>query len=160
MSKKTIQKLYASSIFVLNVICVFLLYTHYGPLTENGNRYYHSFDIQSMNWGLLGLCSLACIILLIPYFFFTKKECNRMLDIYPTRRKVGKIYSKVCAILNLGTGTLFTFSLVLITNAYLSNSSRVMAEDLETIMLGFAYFCCMIFWGIVDLIYFAFHYRR
>lgn len=42
--------LYAVVVFVCNMTSTFLLYAHYGPLTPDGDRYYHSFDMSSVSW--------------------------------------------------------------------------------------------------------------
>lgn len=147
---KKILSVYAILVFVINLISIFLLYTHYGPLTPNGNRYYHSFDISSMNWQLEGLCCIASLSLLAPLVFFSKSNIKTIGDVFPNFEK---FFSALLTILNITTGTLFTILLLYYTQEYLSNHSRVMADDLETILLSLAYIACFIFWGIVDTIY-------
>lgn len=149
--------LYGAIIFAINIISVFILYTHYGPLTENGNRYYHYFDLSSMDWYVLGHCLCAFVFLLIPWIFFNNYSSKSFIGLFPTKSRFGKWCSSLLIGLNFGTGVLFTVSFLLITIEYITNSSRVMAEDLETIELILAFISCSIFWGIVDLVYFATH---
>lgn len=72
--------LYAAIILAINIFSVFILYSHYGPLTENGNRYYHYFDLSSMDWYVLGHCLCAFVFLLIPWIFSIIILQNHSLD--------------------------------------------------------------------------------
>ena len=146
--------LYAVVIFVCNMTSTFLLYAHYGPLTPNGNRYYHSFDMSSVSWIMVGLCYIASIALVFPFVVFSRRGMKTVFDVFPATSKSGKAFSAILFVVNIITGTIFSIALILITVEYLSNHSRVMAEDLETVCLAFAYITCSLFWGIIDLIYF------
>lgn len=156
---RKLQLIYCIIIFLSNIMCVTLLYTHYGPLTVNGNRYFHKFDIKSMDWDIFILCSLACSVLLVPYVFFNEPNSKRVFKIFPAKSSFGAMCSEYLSTINFTTGTIFTFFLVWITYVYHSNCNRVMAEDLETILLGGAYALCLIFWGIVDFVYLIFHIK-
>lgn len=149
---KRILSIYAAILFVINMVSTFLLYTHYGPLTPNGNRYYHSFDLSSLSWEMMGLCFIASLALLFPLVKFSRPDMKTILDVFPATSKLGRICSAILTMINIITGTIFSISLLLITKEYLSNHSRVMSEDIETIMLALAYITCFLFWGVIDII--------
>ncbi len=149
---KVFQLAYAAFFYFTNVLSLFLLYTHYGPLTPNGNRYYHEYDITSMDWVMVTFCSVASLLLLLPYLLCFRSNATSVFDLFPSVSDGNHILSKLLGILNLASGSIFTISLFLITLIYIS-SSRIMADDLETAMLIAAYVLCSLFWGLVDLIY-------
>ncbi len=146
---------------ITNIISTFLLYAHYGPLTPNGNRYHHSFDVSSVSWGLVGLCLLANLALLYPIFRFriSTEPAKHKYGIFPAPKTWSNIVSCILTFLNVSSGFTFTLFFTLITIQYITNSSRIMADDLETILLGLAYVACFLFWSIINLTYTAF-YRR
>lgn len=138
------------------VIATVILYSYYGPLTPNGNRYHHSFNLLSVPFYLILLASLAMAILYYPMYKLYKSNSpnNFKFGIFPISKSItGKVISVLLTILNIGSGIVFTISFILISFEYVCNSNRVMADDLETIILTAGYIGCMIFWGIVDLIY-------
>lgn len=155
ISIKKILTIYAAIVFITNAISIFLLYAHYGPLTPNGNRYYHSFDMSSVSWNMVCLCIIASLSLLLPLVMFPKSNMKTILNVFPATSKFGKVCSASLTIINIITGTIFSISLLFITIEYLSNHSRVMAHDLETILLALAYIACFLFWGVVDIIYYV-----
>lgn len=145
---------------IISIICVvvatILLYSHYGSLTPNGNRYYHSFNLQTVPFYLILLASGAMAILYFPIFklYRSKSPNNFKFGIFPLSKSIiSKVISVLLSILNLGSGLVFTVSFILITFEYVCNSSRIMADDLETIIQVVSYGGCIIFWGIVDLLY-------
>jgi len=84
----------------------------------------------------------------------SKYPNNFKFGIFPISKSIiGKVISVLLSILNMGSGVLFTVLVILITFEYVCNSSRVMADDLETMLLIVGYIGCIIFWGIVDLVY-------
>ena len=138
------------------VIVTVILYSYYGPLTPNGNRYHHSFDLLSVPFYLILLASLAMAILYYPMYKLYKSNSpnNFKFGIFPISKSItGKVISVLLTILNIGSGIVFTISFILISFEYVCNSNRVMTDDLETIILTAGYIGCMIFWGIVDLVY-------
>lgn len=151
---KNILTLYAVIVFVCNMTSTFQLYAHYGPLTPNGNRYYHSFDISSVSWNMVGLCCVATIALVFPFVFFSRQGMKTVFDVFPATSKPGKVCSAILFIVNIITGTIFSIALLLITVEYLSNHNRIMVEDLETVLLALAYIACSLFWGIINFMYF------
>lgn len=143
---------------VLVVLATISLYSFYGPLTPNGNRYYHSFNLLTVPLYLILLALGAMAILYYPVFklYKSKSPNNFKIGIFPTSKSIiGKIVSVLLSILNIGSGLVFTVMFILITCIYVCapSTSRVMADDLETLVLIVGYIGCMIFWGIVDLVY-------
>ncbi len=145
---------------IISLICVvgctIILYAHYGPLTPNGNRYYHDFDLSTVLWPLAGWSIIAMALLCYPAlrFYHSKHPEFHSVGIFPSSSAiVSKVISVTLTILNIGSGALFTFGMLLQTYAYCTNSSRVMAEDLETVLLDLAFLGCIIVWGIIDTIY-------
>ena len=143
---------------VLVVLATISLYSFYGPLTPNGNRYYHSFNLLTVPLYLILLALGAMAILYYPVFkqYKSKSPNNFKIGIFPTSKSIiGKVVSVLLSILNIGFGLVFTVMFVLITCIYVCapSTSRVMADDLETLVLIVGYIGCMIFWGIVDLVY-------
>lgn len=145
---------------ILSSICVIistiLLYSFFGPLTPNGNRYYHSFDMTTIPVWILILAALAVFTLQYPIFRYYNSNSpeNHQYGLFPTSKSIiAKILSILLTILNISTGLIFVISFLLITFSYIFSGNRVMADDLETIMLAAAFILCSIFWGLVDLIY-------
>lgn len=145
---------------ILSSICVIistiLLYSFYGPLTPNGNRYYHSFDLTTIPIWIVILALLAMFTLQYPIYRFNKSDTleNHRYGLFPaTKSIIAKLLSVSLTILNISTGFIFAISFMLITCSYIFSNNRVMADDLETIMLAVAFILCSIFWGLVDLIY-------
>ena len=48
------------------VISTIMLYAHYGPLTPNGNRYHHSFNILTVEWDVVRLALIAMALQIYP----------------------------------------------------------------------------------------------
>jgi len=145
---------------IISSICVIistiLLYSFFGPLTPNGNRYHHSFDLTTIPIWILILALLAMGSLQYPIYRFnnSNKPENHRYGIFPaTKSIITKFLSVLLTILNISTGLIFAISFVLITCYYIFSNNRVMADDLETIMLAVAFILCSLFWGLVDLIY-------
>lgn len=145
---------------IISSICVIistiLLYSFFGPLTPNGNRYHHSFDLTTIPIWILILALLAMVSLQYPIYRFNnsnKPECHRY-GIFPvTKSIITKFLSVLLTILNISTGLIFAISFLLITCSYIFSNNRVMADDLETIMLSVAFVLCSLFWGTIDIIY-------
>lgn len=138
------------------VVATVILYSYYGPLTPNGNRYHHSFNLLSVPIYLILLASLAMTILYYPIFklYRSNSPNNFKFGIFPISKSIAsKVISVLLTILNIGSGIVFTISFILISLEYVCNSNRVMADDLETIILTAGYIGCLIFWGLVDLVY-------
>lgn len=145
---------------IISSICVIistiLLYSFYGPLTPNGNRYHHSFDLTTIPIWIVILALLAMFTLQYPIFRFNKsnKPENHRYGLFPaTKSIISKFLSVSLTILNISTGFIFAISFMLITFSYIFSDNRVMADDLETIMLSIAFILCSLFWGIIDIIY-------
>lgn len=145
---------------IISSICVIistiLLYSFFGPLTPNGNRYYHSFDLTTIPIWIVFLALLAMLTLQYPIYRFNKsdKPENHRYGLFPaTKSIIAKLLSVSLTILNISTGFIFTTSFLLITCSYIFYNNRVMADDLETIMLAVAFILCSIFWGLIDLVY-------
>lgn len=148
--------LYALLSLTLVFISTITLYSYYGPLTPNGNRYHHSFDISTVPVWMVILSLLAMFTLLYPIFryYYSNSPANHKYGIFPSSLSIlSKVTSISLTILNIFTGFIFTTSFLLIAISYILSDNRVMADDLETIMLAFAYCCCILFWGLVNLIY-------
>lgn len=131
------------------------LYAHYGPLTPNGNRYYHDFDMGSVVWGLVVLEMIAMASLVYPSIRYglSSNDELRLWGIFPARNKVAGCISLLLSILCIGSQVIYALYYSLTVLEYLSNHSRVMAEDLETMVQFFAYFLCIGFWGVINTIY-------
>lgn len=141
---------------LLVVLATISLYSFYGPLTPNGNRYYHSFNLLTVPFYLILLASGAMTTLYYPVLklYRSKSPNNFKFGIFPvTKSIIGKVFSVLFSILNIGSGVIFTIIFILITCVYVCASSSVMADDLETLVLVVGYIGCIIFWGIVDLVY-------
>ena len=146
---------YSVSTLIIVVCCTTLLYSFYGPLTPNCNRYYHHFDISTIIWKLVLLSFLSFANLSYP-FYRLKKSKNPELykrGIFPAKNTFTRIISSVLTFLNILSGTIFTITFVYITIEYITNTSRVMAEDWETILLSAAYIGCILFWGMINIVY-------
>lgn len=135
--------------------CTIALYSHYGPLTPNGNRYYHSFNMDTVIWGLVALEFGAMMLLTYPSIRYALSCSNELrgAGIFPSRGTISKWISRVLSVLCIGSQVIFTLFFYLEVREYLSNHSRVMAEDFETAVQYFAYFLCICFWGIINLGY-------
>ncbi len=144
------------------VVATIILYSYYGALTPNGNRYHQSFNLLNVPFYLILLALVSMSILYYPIYrlYRSKSPNNFRFGIFPVSKSImGKVISVLLSIVNVGSGLVFTVSFILITFEYVSNSSRVMADDLETIILIAGYIGCIIFWGLVDMIYTSI-YRR
>lgn len=141
--------------FAITTFCTIALYSHYGPLTPNGNRYYHYFDMGSVVWELVVTEMIAMASLIYPSIRYglSSNEELRLLGIFPARNKAASWISLVLSILCIGSQILYSSYFYYMVSEYLSNHSRVMAEDLETAVQYFAYFLCICFWGIINMIY-------
>lgn len=141
--------------FLTVSIDTILLYSHYGPLTPNGNRYYHSFDIRSIDWFIILLELVAMTLLTFPNFRYVLSSNSQLrpFEIFPSRNGRTKWISLILTIFCVGSQLLFSFCFTQIVIKYLSNHSRVMADDLETILLSMAFIGCILFWGLINLIY-------
>lgn len=137
------------------IVSTIRLYAHYGPLTPNGNRYHHSFDMLTVEWDLVRLAFIAMALQVYPVvrFCFSRNPEWHCWGFFPARSTIGKGFSLILTCFNAILGFVYTAYFCLMTNEYVDNSSRVMAEDLETVIQGFAYICCILFWGLVNLIY-------
>lgn len=138
------------------IVCTIALYSHYGPLTPNGNRYYHDFDLSTVPFSLVAWSVLSMVLLCYPSFRFyhSKNPEFHSMGIFPSSSAIiSKIIFLILTILNIGSGVLFTLGMLLQTIEYCTKSSRVMADDLETGLLYFAFMGCTIVWGIIVLIY-------
>lgn len=145
---------------IISSICVIIstmmLYSFFGPLTPNGNRYHHSFDLTTIPIWIVILALLAMFLLQYPIFRFNKsnKPENHRYGLFPaTKSIITKFLSVSLTIINISTGFIFAISFMFITFSYIFSDNRVMADDLETIMLAVAFILCSIFWGLVDFIY-------
>lgn len=145
---------------ILSSICVIistiLLYSFFGPLTPNGNRYHHSFDLTTVPIWIIFLALLAMCTLQYPIYRYinTKEPENHRYGLFPASKSiVAKVLSVSLTVLNISTGFIFAISFMLITLSYIFSDGIVMADDLETIMLAAAFILCSIFWGIIDIIY-------
>lgn len=131
------------------------LYSHYGPLTPNGNRYYHRFDIDTVVWRLVVLELAAMSLLIYPSVRYSLSSNSILLSkgIFPSNGKLENVVSIILTILCIGSQVIYAVSFSLIVNEYLSNHSRIMAEDLETGIQYIAYIGCILFWGFVNIAY-------
>lgn len=154
-----VYKIVITAIAVCSLIAVvvstIMLYAHYGPLTPNGNRYHHSFNILTVEWGVVRLALIAMVLQVYPVvrYCFSRNPEWHSWGFFPARSTVGKWISLLLTCLNAIVGFIYTVYFCLITGEYVGNSSRVMAEDLETGIQIVAYVFCILFWGGVDLIY-------
>ncbi len=148
--------------FVFALICsitvfwdVIFLYSHYGPLTPNGNRYHHDFDISTIPVGVVISSIIAMLLLNYPIY----RNCHSVIPqkhkygFFPSSNRISKILSFLFSIILFFSEIIFVVGLSFWSIEYIYNSSRVMSDDIETGLLYFAYLCCVIFWGILDVIY-------
>lgn len=143
-------------ISVLTVtISTIALYSHYGPLTPNGNRYYHRFDMDTVVWKLVILELAAMLSLIYPSIRYALSSNSNLIrkGIFPSTGKFGDVVSIILTVFSLGSQIIYTLSFCIIVNEYLSNHSRVMAEDLETGLQYLSYIGCILFWGFVNTVY-------
>lgn len=131
------------------------LYSHYGPLTPNGNRYYHQFDIDTVIWRLVVLELAAMSLLIYPSIRYSLSSNSILLNkgIFPSTGKFGNVASIILTVFCIGSQIIYTLSFCMIVNEYLSNHSRIMAEDLETGIQYIAYIGCILFWGFINTVY-------
>lgn len=150
------------SVSFLGVLCVIsvtietiALYSHYGPLTPNGNRYYHSFNMDTVMWGLVALEFGAMLLLTYPSmrYALSRNTELRGAGIFPSKGTISRWVSRVLSVLCIGSQMIFTLFIYIEVKEYLSNHSRVMAEDLETGLQIVVYFTCIIFWSVINLMY-------
>ena len=140
---------------LITTINTILLYSHYGPLTPNGNRYFHYFNMNTVDWLLVTIESLSMLSLVYPslrYGLSCNYELHKM-GIFPSNERIGGLVSIILTSLCIGSQIIYTISYSLIVNEYISNHSRVMAEDLEIGIQYFAYIGCILFWGFVNTVY-------
>lgn len=144
---------------LISMICVvsstFLLYCYYGELTPNGNRYHHSFNIDTVQWNLVLLNVIAYLILTYPSIrlpFSQHPEWHKW-GIFPAKSKFANFISGILTFLNIVSGSLFCVLFCIETRLFIVETDRVMAEDLETIILAFSYLSCAVFWAIPIIIY-------
>lgn len=152
---KSVVLFIAVASFLTVTAGIILLYSHYGPLTPNGNRYYHHFNIDTVVWKLVVFEIIAMGSLIYPsvrYGLSSRRELHN-LGIFPSRDKYGSWVSLVLTILCVGSQILFSLFYSLIVWDYISNHHRVMADDLETDVQCLAYCGCILFWGYVNTIY-------
>lgn len=162
-TKKSLIWRLKSSLYIFAIIstisvvfATLILYSFYGPLTPNGNRYFHSFNMMTVPFYLVLLAIGAMATLYYPIYKLhcSKYHNNFSVGIFPASKSIiSKVISVLLSILNVGSGLIYTVSFILITLVYVSNSNRIMVEDLETVLLIVGYIGCMLFWGIVDLVY-------
>lgn len=135
--------------------CTIVLYSHYGPLTPNGNRYYHSFNLDTVLWNLVILAFVAMFSLTYPSIRYGLSNCVELRGggVFPSRSTISKLIAQFLSTICVGSQVFFTTYFYFTVHEYLSNHSRVMAEDLETIFLSLAYLGCILFWGMVNTIY-------
>lgn len=149
-------------ILFLGLLCIssvivetIALYSHYGPLTPNGNRYYHSFDLDTVLWNLVMLAFVAMFSLTYPSIRYGLSKCVELRGggVFPSRSTTSKLIARFLSTICVGSQVIFTTYFYFTVHEYLSNHSRVMAEDLETVFLSLAYLGCILFWGTVNIIY-------
>lgn len=142
------------TVAILSIADTLLLYCFYGPLTPNGNRYYHSFSPMTINWGLTILSVIAMLILVVPALRLERSKTSQRFrfGIFPSSGVMTSIISALLTTLYLGSSLLFAAGLTLSTLLYMS-PGHVMADDLESAMLTMAYMGCAALWGVIDLIY-------
>lgn len=145
------------AIFCFLVItgCTIILYSHYGPLTPNGNRYYHHFNMDTVEWSLVVVEMAAMASLIYPsvrYGLSSNSELHQM-GIFPSISKFGCWVSLFLTILCIGSQLGYTIGYSAIVYEYVTKHFRVMAEDLETGIQYLAYLGCIGFWGLVNTIY-------
>lgn len=150
------------SMLFLGMLCVssvttetIALYSHYGPLTPNGNRYYHSFNLDTVLWQLVILAFVAMFSLSYPSIRYGLSKNVELSGsgVFPSQSAISKWISRILTAICVGSQVFFTIYFYLIVNEYLSNHSRVMAEDLETGIQYLAYIGCILFWGFVNTVY-------
>lgn len=152
---RSIALFIAVASFLSVTIGIILLYSHYGPLTPNGNRYHHQFDINTVSWGLVVFEIIAMGSLIYPSIRYGLSSCHDLhnLGVFPSRDKFDSWVSLILTILCVGSQILFSLSFCLTVSDYIFNHNRVMADDLETDVQYFAYCGCILFWGCVNTIY-------
>lgn len=140
---------------LITTINTILLYSHYGTLTPNGNRYYHRVDMDTVVWKLVILELAAMLSLIYPSIRYALSSNSNLIrmGIFPSTGKFGNVVSIILTVFSLGSQIIYTLSFCMIVNEYLSNHSRVMAEDLETGLQYLAYIGCILFWGFVNTVY-------
>lgn len=155
---------YIFGLALISLICVtsstFLLYCYYGELTPNGNRYHHPFNIETVQWNLVLLSAVAYLILAYPSIrlpFSQHPEWHKW-GIFPAKRKFSSFISGILTFLNIMSGGLFCLLFCIETRLFIVEADRVMAEDLESILLAFCYLSCTVFWAIPIIIY-SVHYK-
>lgn len=140
---------------ILVISSTFFLYCYYGPLTPNGNRYWHPFSTDTVQWSLVLWSAIAFLILAYPSLRlpFSHNPSWHKWGLFPSRNTASNIISIILTLLNISSGFIFCVLMTIQTVIYIHESDRVMAEDLETVLISFAYLLCTIFWSIVLIIY-------
>lgn len=151
---------YAMTVSVIVVLCTLLLYCYYGPLTPNGNMYWHEFDPSTINGWLAGFSIVAMSVFLFPYIRIRRSYHSGLFQagIFPAKGKFAKVISAILTVMSLGSSLLFAVALLGATYYYVVETKRIMVDNYETFFLFFAYFLCVLFWGIINVIY-GFRYK-
>lgn len=143
-------------VIILITICSVLIEqcTH-GALTPNHNRYWHPFSFADVNWITVFCCLGAYIVLALPwlsYCLISNQPVNLKWGVYPTNSSFSKVISIVLTLLGGSTGLLCTISYCY--NAYLSitNTPTIMMDNEDRVSI-ILFMLCMMFWGMVFLIY-------
>ena len=74
LSVKSVRKInFKKAALFIAIICILsvmlgtiALYSHYGPITTNGNRYYHQFNVNTVEWRLVFYATVATALLAYP----------------------------------------------------------------------------------------------
>ena len=148
---------YAVGCGAVVTLMTILLYSFYGPLTPNNNRYYHSFDMSTVPWQLVIGCIVTfCVLNYGIYRNYKATVPPRSgLGVFPSNSKTGNFFSNVLTVWLLLTEALYTIGFTLCALIFITERYRIMDDDYPMVMQVIAYFFCVIFWLPINLVYAA-----
>lgn len=149
-----------AAIFVLTVFSVLIEQCTHGALTPNYNRYWHPFSFVDVNWITVSSCIVAYIVLLLPWFAYymtDNQEVYSKWGVFPASSIVAKAISAVLSLFGGITGLLCSVGFCYKAFLSITNTPTIMMDN-EDRMIIFLFLLCVLFWGIVYIIY-KFIYR-
>lgn len=156
---RTMILLGISVMFITIITATICMEATHGPLTPNGNRYYHRFSLDLVNWVTVSLCVASYLLLLMPWwkYCFERERSRYRGGIFPARSTTGKIVSWLLTAWSVVSGGGYTLLYCNYSYTYISRHGVMLDIDEPTIMM--AYIACILFWGFVCAIYYNKIYR-
>lgn len=152
LGRKMIQ-LCISVVFLTIITATICMEATHGPLTPNGNRYYHKFSLELVNWVTVLLCVAAYILLLLPWWklCFAEERNLYKSGIFPSTTVAGRIISSFLTLWSIVSGGAYTLMYCNYSYTYIVRHGAMLDIDEPAIMM--AYIGCIVFWGWVYCMY-------